>query len=284
MILRIDKREKIAEIQDILFEMCNEAGVTLEEENQDIGDYVWYNDDGSHTGIVVEYKDLPSEDFFKSTQTGHLDTQLLDMCQYPYPILIIGGAFDPKHYRGKFTRKQVLAKMASVSIRTGAKVVWFERYHDVCNYIMQLPVQLEKGAKVDIIAHRHHKTRNRQNHNLNQFLALPTIGAKRAEALCEEHKTFYNFLMAASQGPIEDLPRGAREYVAEITGVDADLLVPEIEKWTSIPGIGAASAKKYMEQGLTIDQFISRVDGGIIKVGIQTKRWVEDQVRKHRKT
>jgi hypothetical protein len=72
--------------------------------------------------------------------------------------------------------------------------------------------------------------------------------------------------------------------VAEITGVDANLLIPEIEKWTSIPGIGSASAKKYMEQGLTIDQFISRVDGGIIKVGIQTKRWVEDQVRKHRKT
>lgn len=279
MILRIDKRERCDELYDNLLEIAEETKHTIEDENQDIGDYVWYTEEGDHTGIVVEFKNMDTDDLFKSLRSGHLDSQLLDLCQYPHPILVCAGKFDAKHYRGTFTRKQFLAKMASICVRTGVKPFWFERVTDAAQFIMQLPNQLEKGAKVDVIAHRHSRTRNREDHNLNQFLALPTVGRVRAEELCDTYKTFYAFLKAAEQGAIPELPKGARSYVAAILGVPEDTLTPLLEKWTSIPGIGKAGAEKYINQGLTIDQFISRVDGGIIKVGIHTKRWVEDQIR-----
>lgn len=284
MQLKVDTRERNEELYDTLFELCEQSGHTMVDENQVVGDYNWYQDDGSHTGCVVEFKEMDTQDFFRSLQSGHLDTQLLDMEQYPHAFLIVGGKFNPKDYRGRLTRKQFIAKLSSIGVRTTVKPLWFERITDAAQFIAEIPNQLNKGEKVDIIATRHSKTRNRHDYNLNQFLALPTIGAKRGTELKEEYKTFYNFLSHAQKGEVPDLPKGAREYVASITGIDVNLLIPEVERWTAIPGIGKSTAEKYIEQGLTIDQFISRVDGGIIKVGLQTNRWVEDEIRKRNRS
>jgi len=280
MLLKVDKREKDEELYDAILELCEEQNISLIDENQDIGDYNFYNDDHSHTGIVIEYKSMESGDFYKSLVSGHLDTQMLDLDQYPHPFLIIGGKFDPQKYRGKFTRKQVLAKLASIGVRMGVKPYWFERIPDAAQFILQLQTQLEKGEKTDVIAFRHSKTRNRQDHNLNQFLSLPAVGKKRAEELCAEYKLFYAFLQAASAGQVPDLPRGAREYVATITGVDVDTLIPLMEKFTSIPGIGTASAQKFIDSGYTMDTFYEACKNREIKMGIKTCRWLEDEIWK----
>jgi ERCC4-type nuclease len=273
MILKIDTRERNDEMYELLLNLCD----TVIDEVQTVGDYCWYNDDGSHTGIAIEAKFMDTDDFYKSLSNGHLDSQIQDLCQYPHPILLIIGKYDPKHYRHRFTRDQFLSKHASDTIRTDVKVIWYERISDAAKFISVLPKQLEKGAKVEVFAQRHSKTRNRQNHNLNQFLALPSIGVKRAETLCDKYITFYNFLKDAEYGNVKDLPKASREYVASIIGMDEDKLIPEVEKWKGIPGLGKTNIDKYIADGFTRETFIWSVKEGHLKASNKITEWCKLQ-------
>jgi len=270
MILKIDTRERNNELYDLLLELCD----NVVDEVQTIGDYNWYNNDGTHTGITIEVKFMDTDDFYNSLSSGHLNTQLLDLSQFPHPFLLIIGKYDAKHYRHRFTRDQFIDKKASIAVRTQVKPIWFERVSDAAKFISSLPRQLEKGEMVDtFIFTRHSHTKNKLNHNLNQFLGLPSIGVKKAEKLCDKYTTFYNFLKDVELGNVTDLPKSSREYVAAIIGMDEDKLISEVDKWRGIPGLGTTNIKKYIAQGYTRELFIASIQLGKLKVNKKTTEW-----------
>jgi len=272
--LQIDKREHRSdigkEIYDLFLEYADEFSYKVEDQNQVLGDYCWYNEDGSHTGIAVELKIMATDDFFNSLRNGHMDSQMLDLCQMTYPLLVVVGAFDAKHYNGIFTRKQFIAKLASIEIRTGVKAIWFERVSDAVQFMIQLPVQLEKGSRCDVIAVRHKSTKNRLDYNLNQFLSLPSIGEKRAHELHDLFPTFLKFLENAVLGTIDGLPKDTYEYVAAITGVPLSSVVPLYKQFQTLPGIGEKNARDLSLNYPSLADYIECVKCGTVKAPKKT--------------
>jgi len=271
--LQVDKREQSDYILDLLLEQSDESGFVLFEQNQDVGDYCWYNEDGSHTGIAVELKLTGTNDFYKSLRNGHLDSQMVDMGQFTHPFLVICGPYNSVQYRGIFTRKQFIAKIASIGVRTGVKPVWFERETDAVQFICQLPYQLAKGERCDVIAVRHKYTKNRLDYNLNQFLSLPAIGEKRALELHGLFPTFLEFLQTVTTGTVDGLPKETYDYVAAITGSPLVKVVPLYKQFKEVPGIGEKSALELAKVWESVDVYYEAVKTG--NAGKVPKRTLE---------
>lgn len=256
MRLIIDKREQDSEILDLLLERSEDPKNPFEIEYQvnTVGDYIWKYDDGSDTGIVIEAKGA-STDLISSILSGHLDTQVIDLGQYPTPFLLLWGEFNWFKDRQRFNRKRFLAYWSSIAMRTGVKPIWFVKKSDFVDFIVALPAHLGKGEKLNVIATRHKGTITRLDPNMGQFYSLPSIGEKRAEELCTRYPSFFAFLQEVRHGGVEGLPMETYKYLSPIIGIPLERLLPLRLQLKKVPGIGEKTAEKICGTCSTWEEF-----------------------------
>lgn len=146
-------------------------------------DYVVENDDKILFGI--EFKTY--SDFVSSMKNGHLVSQLMDMQEMENPYLFIVG--DYFSWRKAAARKglcnvtlsQMSGFQTSITARYKTKVFYFYSLKEAAEAIKHL-IKIHMGLDHTQGKMPERKTRT-ENPNLDMYLALPGIGAKKAEQL-----------------------------------------------------------------------------------------------------
>ena len=209
MVLLIDTREKNSELIDLLIQRCEQEGVEYKLTALDVGDFVW-----EECGICIEHKS--TEDYIKSITTNHLQTQALDMEQYPHAYLFIEGnwtlGFSRKY--GRFTYQQKIGSLVSLIVRTKLKVLECKTLHELVHAVFSVREKVEKGEKVEVVV-RHSKTSNRLDPNLDMYLSLPGVGEKKAQQLVSTFPSFYSFLTYYKTSGYK-LPKQTCEYLDKL--------------------------------------------------------------------
>lgn len=209
--LVIDKREKSAELIDMILSRAEIEHIEVSFENLTVGDFL-YNDQ-----ICIEHK--TTTDFVQSLNSGHLDTQVLDLQQYPCAYLFINGAwsyhFNPR-YSQRFTAKSKVGKISSILARTTVKVQEFKNESELVDGIFAVIRKTDEGEKVFAVQ-RHTKTLN-QDPNLAMYLGLPGLGTKRAQVVMARYPRFSVFLEAyKTHGKVDvSLPKKTKEYLDKL--------------------------------------------------------------------
>lgn len=191
MFLKVDSREKNMEILDllsehILFEVCPLT----------VGDYMWCNEDGSGV-ICIEHKSV--NDFRSSLMSGHLDTQMRDLKQYPHYGLFISGdwrtVFVNGKYNSSFNRSSVKNKILSIGILHGVPVHEFKHPNEFVDAILALGEMESKSTGVMEVI-RNTFTKNKQSPNYQMYSAMDGMGRVKIERLMKLYPCIFDFIDA----------------------------------------------------------------------------------------
>jgi len=203
-VLFIDKREDDRLVKKIQ-KAAAERGYGTTVKVLPVGDYMWES-----MGIVIEHKTIP--DFISSVRDGRLETQLLDMEQYPKPYLFVDGIFktayaDPsarKWLRG-WTVKHTVGSLCSILGRYNNIKGWqFETEPQFIDAIFTIKEKTDKGVKIEgILPARHSKTLNYIDPNFALYMTLPGIGDKKAKNYQKTYPIFDDFLAAHRDGSMK---------------------------------------------------------------------------------
>jgi ERCC4-type nuclease len=228
-LLKIDTREKDDVLIYTLIQKCEDAKIPFEMTALPVGDFLWELDG---TQVCIEHKSI--EDLFASKSSRHLDTQMLDIKQYPNYILLIDGKwqYGKRGYGRPIYPELRDGLLLSVCLRDRVPYHHVDNSTQLADCIMRIKDLVLEGDRVDTIT-RHSKTKNKGDANLAMFLQIPGLGERRATRLRESVGSFGYFIHSVCEcGNVEkamqsfglkksDLPKGAREFVEELCyGVD----------------------------------------------------------------
>ena len=185
MFLKVDTREKNEEILDLLAERIEYELCSLS-----VGDYLWCNDDGGV--ICIEHKSV--NDFRSSLMSGHLDTQIADIKQYPHCGLFISGdwrtVYDKRQH--SFNRSMVKNKILSIGVKHGVPVYEFKYPTDFVDAIISIGDIVENGRAVNDVV-RNTFTKNKLDANYQMYSAIDGMGRKKIEALMIDYPCIFDF-------------------------------------------------------------------------------------------
>lgn len=185
--LRIDKREPKSMVKKVI-KIAKENNIDYEIEVLPVGDYVW--DDY----VVIERKTIP--DFINSIRSGHLETQLLDMEQFPHAFLFISGKFENVNfipYINNWTVNHTIGSLCSIAARYDVKILQFANDTQVAKAIFKIKEKVDKGKKTEAVK-RHTKTLNYVKPSFALYMSIPGVGEKTALKLVEFYPNFLDFL------------------------------------------------------------------------------------------
>ena len=220
MKLLIDTREKDEVLVGAVIQECEERGIEYELTTLKVGDFLWDLDD---TQVCIEHKSI--DDLYASKRSGHLDTQMLDIKQYPNYILLIDGKwkFGKQQYGRPIYPEIRDGILLSVCLRDRVPYHHVNNSTELSRCIMKIADIAVDGDRIDAVE-RHSKTRNRSDPNLAMFLQIPGLGEKRALALMKKFGSFGWFIAQIEMKGIDsvmvtnhlkksELPKGSRDFL-----------------------------------------------------------------------
>ena len=156
---------------------------TFEKERLPIGDFC-----NNEKSFVVERKTI--EDLISSLRSGHLQKQLLQMCEnYEHPYLIISGNFNKSYFDKVITLSlnQWIGMLASLGVRySGLKILQIENDKQLVDLVFKLDSKINDGKVVTIRETELLKSKvTEEDRAVHILTCFPKIGVKRAQKLME---------------------------------------------------------------------------------------------------
>lgn len=206
--LKIDIREKD---DDLIASIMDKVGDANEVEftTLAVGDYLW------NERVCIEAKSV--KDFDASMRSGHLDTQILDMQQYPSSFLVVHGNLMEFVRGGKHpvTPSQRLAKLTSIQCRSNTRAFVVPHQAHAAQVIVDIPRFCDEGERV-VAVMRHTGTFGRTSPSAQMYCAMPRISATKAEGLLSHCPSFYDFITRYKGGetfPKRLVDAGTRRFL-----------------------------------------------------------------------
>ena len=181
-----------------------------------VGDYLWCNDD-DETLLAIEHKSV--SDFYQSTVSGHIDTQVADLKQYPHFCVFIDG-----DWRSLFRRNSPCKpfaynnKILSIECIHNVPVHHFRTTEELGKAIIDVGRMLERnptGGRIEDVI-RNKFTRNKLSPNYQMYSALDGMGKKRIDELMKLYPHFSDFIQAYKSGvefPKSIVNKKTREFL-----------------------------------------------------------------------
>ena len=198
MKLMIDTRERSNELLEYLNMHC---ACSVEMSALMVGDYVWCNDDNSAV-LAIEHKSV--QDFYQSVMSGHLDTQIADLKQYPHYCVFIDGDWRSLYSRRNSPYRifSYNNKILSIECIHNVPVHHFRTTQELGKAILDVGKMLERnpshGMIEDVI--RNKFTRNKLSPNYQMYSAIEGMGKKRIDELMKLYPHFTDFIIAYRNG------------------------------------------------------------------------------------
>ena len=127
-----------------VFKYLDKEKIEYRAEALPIGDFVL-----EEKGIVIERKTL--SDFAGSIRSGHLQKQLLQMEQAPFPFLIISGKMSEVHYLGiHWTVEHHLGALSSCAVRYKTKILQVDNDLQLIRLVKKICNKVGDGRTITI--------------------------------------------------------------------------------------------------------------------------------------
>lgn len=195
--IEIDHREKNSLVPSLLMK----EGFEIEWKQLPVADYIV-------NGVAIERKSV--SDLKGSIINKRIISQLLELKQYPFGILIVEGIVDENVYSGGIHENAFRGFLLSVALDFRVPIIFTHDAEDTAKYISVLARKKEKG-ETGIRATKILLTNEEQA----QFIleGFPNVGAVKAKKLIEKFGSLKNIFNAREDELEEILGKRAKEFL-----------------------------------------------------------------------
>lgn len=198
--IEIDNRERNALVPSLLMK----EGFEVEFKQLPVADYLV-------NGVAVERKTVG--DFKASIINKRIFTQLMELKQYPYHLLLVEGIIEEDLYNGGINENAFRGFMLSVALEFKTPVIFTHDEKDTAKYLAVLVRRSEKG-ETGIRATKILLSDAEQA----QFIleGFPNIGAVKAKKLLEKFGSLHRIFNSSEEELKEILGKRAGEFMVLI--------------------------------------------------------------------